>query len=70
MNRVSFNDEENFTRTLELSVRYSSPILIENVQEELDPLVDPILEKNYIIKAGRKYVRVGTDLCEFNEKTF
>jgi len=70
LNRVSFNDEENFTRTLELSVRYSSPILIENVQEELDPLVDPILEKNYIIKAGRKYVRVGTDLCEFNEKTF
>ena len=45
-------------------------MLIENVGEELDPLIDPILEKNFIIKAGRKYIKLGADEMEFNEKDF
>lgn len=45
-------------------------MLIENVGEELDPLIDPILEKNYIIKAGRKYIKIGSEEIEFNDKEF
>jgi dynein heavy chain len=53
LNRISFNDVEDFGRTLEMCIKFSTPLLIENVGEELDPLIDPILEKNFIIKAGR-----------------
>ena len=70
LNKVSFNDEADFGRTLEMCVKFGNPMLIENVGEELDPLIDPILEKNYIIKAGRKYIKIGSEEIEFNEKEF
>ena len=38
--------------------------------ESLDPLIDPILEKNFILKAGRKYIKIGGEELEFNEKLF
>lgn len=53
-----------------MCVKFGNPMLIENVGEELDPLIDPILEKNYIIKAGRKYIKIGNEEIEFNDKEF
>lgn len=29
------------------------PLLIENIEEELDPVLDPVLERRYIRKGGR-----------------
>lgn len=70
MNWVSFNDEGDFGRTLELCVKFGNPILIENVSEVLDPLIDPILEKNCIIRAGWKFIKIGAEEVEFNETDF
>ena len=70
MKWVSFNDEGDFGWTLELCVKFNNPLLIENVGEILDPLIDPILEKSFIIKAGRKYIKIGGEELEFNEKLF
>lgn len=67
---MSFNDDDDFGRTLEMCIKFSSPMLIENIGEELDPLIDPILEKNFIIKAGRKYLKIGNEEIEFNENDF
>lgn len=53
-----------------MCVKFGNPMLIENVGEKLDPLIDPILEKNYIIKAGRKYIKIGNEEIEFNDKEF
>lgn len=66
---VTFNDE-TFSRTVEMCVKFGKPILIENIDEEIDPLIDPILEKNYIIKGGRKLVKLGAEEIEVNEKDF
>lgn len=33
-------------------------------------MIDPILEKNFIVKAGRKYIKIGAEEIEFNEKEF
>jgi dynein heavy chain len=30
------------------------PVLIESIENEVDPLLDPILEKQFTIKGGRK----------------
>ena len=34
---------------------FGKPMLIENIEEELDPVLDPVLEHRYV-KKGRGYV--------------
>lgn len=70
LNVVSFNDEGDFGRTLELCVKFNKPLLVENIENTLDPLIDPILLKNFDIKGGKKYVKLGNEQVEFNEKEF
>jgi len=36
-----------------------SAALIENVEEELDVLIDPLLEKQYVTKGRRKVIQLG-----------
>lgn len=37
--------EKAYLRTLENGIRYGAPVLLENVKEELDPGLEPILLK-------------------------
>jgi dynein heavy chain, axonemal len=50
---MSFNNAK-FLKSLENSISYGTPFLIENVDEELDPAIDPVLEKSYTVQAGQK----------------
>jgi dynein heavy chain len=39
------------------------PVLIEQIENEVDPILDPILEKQIIVKGRSKYIKVAdTDL--------
>ncbi len=38
------------------------------MDEELDPTIDPILEKNFIIKAGLKLIKLGENEFDYNEE--
>ena len=40
----TFNDSD-FVRHLELSVQYGKHYLLESINEDLDPVIDPILER-------------------------
>ena len=42
--------QHDFLRTLENSVQFGSPVLLQNVGEELDPSLGPILNKSLIKK--------------------
>jgi hypothetical protein len=37
--------DKDFLRTLENGIRYGAPVLLENVGEELDPSLEPVLLK-------------------------
>jgi dynein heavy chain len=54
----TFNDD-NFTRMLEVCIKGGMPFLFESVGVELDPLIDPVLEKNIIRKAGQNFIKLG-----------
>jgi dynein heavy chain, axonemal len=41
-------------------------VLFENIDEELDPTLDPILEKNFIVKAGVSFLKLGENEIEFH----
>ena len=40
--------DKDFLRSLENAVRFGKPCLLENVGEELDPALEPILQKQVL----------------------
>lgn len=44
--------QPDFLRTLENAVQFGSPVLLQNVGEELDPALGPILNKSLIKKGS------------------
>ena len=44
--------DSNYVRTLENSIQFGKPVLLENVGEELDPLLEPILLKQTFKQQG------------------
>lgn len=49
----------NFIRSLENSVQFGTPLLLENVGEELDPVLEPLLLKQVYKQGGVEYLRIG-----------
>ncbi len=51
-------NESDFMKHLELAIQFGKSFLFENVGEELDPMLDPILEKAVTIEGGAKTIQV------------
>lgn len=45
---LSFN-QADYIKRLEMAVTFGKPVLFEAIDEEIDPMIDPILEKNIIV---------------------
>lgn len=56
-----------FLKPLENCMKSGRPCLFENVDEELDPTLDPILEKNFINKAGIDFIKLGENEIEYDK---
>jgi dynein heavy chain, axonemal len=50
--------DSDFAKQLELAVAYGVPMLVEGVDEYIDPLLDPVLEKNVNVIGSRKYILI------------
>ena len=62
---IKFSDA-NFMRLLESAIQFGKPVLLENVLEEMDPAIEPILQKQ-IFKKGASYnIRLGDQTVEYN----
>ena len=59
--------DSDFMKHLELAIQFGNPFLFENIDEELDPMIDPVLEKN-IVKEGTSWViKLGDKMVEWDE---
>lgn len=60
----------NLRESMKMPLENGYPVLIESIENEVDPLLDPVLEKQYISKGGRKKTIIlgGGEPLDFDEK--
>lgn len=59
--------DANYLRSLENSIQFGSPVLLENVGEELDPSLEPLLLKQLFKQGGVSCIRLGDSTVEYSE---
>lgn len=57
----------DFLRTLENCIRVGQPVLMENIEEYLDPSLEPLLLKQIYKKGGRLVLRLGDTDVDYIE---
>ncbi|KAG2436335.1 hypothetical protein HXX76_006644 [Chlamydomonas incerta] len=66
--RVIKLTDGDYMRTLENAVQFGLPVLLENVGEELDPSLEPLLLKQVFKQGGLSYLRLGDTTVEFSDQ--
>ncbi|OXB71685.1 UNVERIFIED_CONTAM: hypothetical protein H355_014889 [Colinus virginianus] len=55
---------DDYLKQLELAIQYGRPFVFENVEETLDPLIDPLLEKAVAQQNGEEFIILGERITE------
>ncbi|XP_069471802.1 dynein axonemal heavy chain 7 isoform X2 [Ambystoma mexicanum] len=58
--------DPDFVRTLENCIQFGTPVLLENVAEELDPILEPLLLKQTFKQGGSICIRLGDSTIEYS----
>mmetsp|Transcript_7015 Transcript_7015/g.26224 ORF Transcript_7015/g.26224 Transcript_7015/m.26224 type:complete len:4128 (-) Transcript_7015:64-12447(-) len=59
-------NQSDYLRTIVNAVQFGNPVLLENIGEELDPAIEPILLKQTFVQNGATYIRIGEDAVQYN----
>ncbi|XP_032892704.1 dynein heavy chain 1, axonemal [Amblyraja radiata] len=59
--------DRDFLRSLENAIRFGKPCLLENVREELDPALEPILLKMTFKQQGSTVIKLGDAIIPFHD---
>uniref|UniRef100_A0A8C5CUF5 Dynein, axonemal, heavy chain 12 n=1 Tax=Gadus morhua TaxID=8049 RepID=A0A8C5CUF5_GADMO len=57
----------DYMRTLENCIQFGTPLLLENVREELDPSLEPLLLKQTFKQGGVDCIRLGESVIEYSQ---
>ena len=60
-------NDTDFLKHLELAISFGKAYLFENIGEELDPMLDPILEKAVTIEGGAKSIALGDKNVDWDD---
>jgi dynein heavy chain len=64
--KVIKQSEATFVRSLEIAVQYGDAVLLENVPEELDPVLESVLLKQVVKAGGMQSIKVGDNMVEYD----
>jgi len=65
---VTLITDPKLKEKLEMCMGDGMSMLIVGVEEEIDPMMDPVLEKQLITKGKRKFVNVSDKLMDYDER--
>ncbi len=57
----------NYLRTLETAIQFGQPMLLENVGEDLDAVLEPVLLKQTFKSQGVECIKLGDSTIEWNK---
>ena len=60
-------NQATFARTIENAIPFGTPVLIENVGEVLDPVLEPVLLKQVVVRGGAKTLKFGDGEIEYDD---
>lgn len=60
-------EDSNYLRILENAIPYGLPVLLENVEEHLEPSLEPVLCRQVFTFGGSKLLRLGEDTVEYSD---
>ncbi|XP_015263237.1 PREDICTED: dynein heavy chain 12, axonemal, partial [Gekko japonicus] len=58
--------DTDYMRTLENCIQFGTPLLLENVGEEIDPSLEPLLLKQTFKQGGMDCIRLGETIIEYS----
>ncbi|EZA46954.1 Dynein heavy chain 3, axonemal [Ooceraea biroi] len=58
--------DPNYVRVMETSIQLGTPVLLENILEEIDAILESVLLKNVYKQRGVLYMRFGETVLEYN----
>ncbi|CAL8266095.1 unnamed protein product [Lota lota] len=64
LNVIKLSDGD-FVRSLENCIQFGTPVLLENIGEELDPILEPLLLKQTFKQGGAVCIRLGDSTIEY-----
>ena len=60
--------ESTYMRTVENSVQFGNPVLLENVPEALDPALEPLLNRAIYKQGSQLFLRLGDSTVEYDPR--
>jgi len=57
----------DFIKRLEMSISFGKSVLFEGIDEELDPMIDPVLEKNIVKQGGVNKLKLGDSNLDYHD---
>lgn len=59
-------NQPDYTRVLENAIQFGLPVLLENIGEELDPILESVLLKQLFKQGGTLCLKLGDTIIEYN----
>ncbi|XP_012147752.1 dynein heavy chain 3, axonemal isoform X3 [Megachile rotundata] len=59
--------DPNYVQVVDTCIQLGIPVLLENIMEEIDAILEPVLLKNIYKERGVLYIKFGENVIEYNE---
>jgi len=59
-------NKDNDMQLLESAIQFGQPVLLENVSQELDPVIEPILLKQTFKQGGSLVIKLGESILDYS----
>ncbi|XP_071052662.1 dynein axonemal heavy chain 7-like isoform X1 [Onthophagus taurus] len=60
-------NQPDYVRVLENSIQFGQPVLLENIGEELDAILEPVLGQQTFKQGGAMCLKLGDSVVEYND---